>query len=169
MGSDDPLSPLRDAPAATLPGPPGVARERAPVPGSQNVSAPAVPSAEDSDAGETVVALFSGARRSGPWEPPAKLRVLSFFGGCEIDYTESEMLEGESEVVVIAVFGGATIRVPPDIDVISQGIGVFGHFSQFGQRGDDPQPPRLRVRGLSIFGGVEVKGPRKRRRSRRER
>ncbi|MGH0036213.1 MAG: hypothetical protein ACQGVK_14400 [Myxococcota bacterium] len=90
--------------------------------------------------------------------------ALSIFGGVHLDYCEAELLEGDSVLEVYAIFGGIEIRVPPDIDVITEGIGLFGHFGQKDQRGEDPRPPRLRVKGFALFGGVDVKGPPRRRR-----
>jgi hypothetical protein len=128
---------------------------------------PAAETLDDPDARGTIVGIFGGARRSGPWEPPARLLVVSLFGGVHLDFCEAEMLEGETVVEVYALFGGAEIRVPPDIDVVTEGLGLFGHFGQRDQRGTDSQPPRLRVKGFALFGGVEIKGPRTRSRWRR--
>lgn len=147
------------------PAAPDVARASAPVvPGAAGVPAE---SAEDPDARGTLLALFGGAKRAGAWEPPARLVAISIFGGIQLDFCEADLLEGESVVEAYALFGGVEIRVPPDIDVITEGIGVFGHFGQKDQRGDDPRPPLLRVKGFALFGGVDVKGPRKRDRWRR--
>jgi hypothetical protein len=143
--------------------PPGPDVDPARVPvRAPEASAGAAEEADDPEARTTVLALFGSAKRAGRWEPPARVQVLSLFGGVHIDFTEAEMLEGETVVEIFAFCGGVEIRVPPDIDVITEGFGLFGHFGQKDQRGDDPQPPRLRVKGLALMSGVEVKGPRRR-------
>jgi hypothetical protein len=105
----------------------------------------------------TVVALFSGAARKGSWEPPARLSVYSAFGGVELDFTNADLLEGTTEVEILAIFGGVGIKVPPDIDVESQGLGLFGGFSNHCQRAREDGAPLVRIKGLAIFGGVEIK------------
>ncbi len=115
------------------------------------------------DEHDTIVSVFSGVARKGRWEPPARIRVYSLFGGADLDFCEADMLEGTTRVDVFVLFGGAQIRVPTDIDVDCRGLGIFGHFAQLSQRGDDPQPPRLLIRGTALFGGIDVKGPKRKR------
>jgi hypothetical protein len=105
----------------------------------------------------TVVALFGGATRNGSWEPPARLSVFSVFGGVELDFTNADLLEGTTDVQILAIFGGVGIKVPPDIDVESQGQGVFGNFSHYCQRAREEGAPLVRIKGLALFGGVEIK------------
>jgi len=165
------------------PGPagrPATAAAEAARPGPADEAAPATPPAppgelavpeEDS---ETVVAVFSGATRRGAWEPPARVRALALFGGVELDFCEADLLEGTTRVDVLAlfggVFGGVTVRVPDDVHVDCGGLGLFGSFSNRSQRAEQADAPGLQIRGLALFGGAELKGPRRRkgRRKRRE-
>ena len=103
------------------------------------------------------LAVMSGAVRKGAWEPPESLRVIALMGGVELDYTEADVLEGESEIWVFALMGGAKIVVPSDVDVEVSGVGFMGGFSHVSHRSGVPDAPLLRIKGLAIMGGVEVK------------
>jgi hypothetical protein len=55
--------------------------------------------------------------------------------------------------------GGAEIIVPPGLNVESDGIAILGGFDHTEEASLDPDPdaPILRLRGLALLGGVEVK------------
>jgi hypothetical protein len=112
---------------------------------------------EPSDEQGTILAIMSGARRKGVWEPPERLRVLSLMGGVELDFREAEFLDGMTEVVVLAVMGGVSIVAPPGVDVEADGVGLMGEFTHLVHRSPHADSPVLRVRGFSLMGGVSVK------------
>lgn len=104
-----------------------------------------------------VLALLGGADRRGAWAPADRVRVVAIMGGAKLDLREAELLEGETEITVFALMGGVQILVPDDVHVEADGIGLMGGFGQAHHRADDPDAPRLRVRGIAIMGGVELK------------
>jgi hypothetical protein len=110
-----------------------------------------------SDEQGTILAILSGTRRKGVWEPPERLRVLSLMGGVELDFREAEFLDGVTEVVVLAVMGGVAIVAPPGVDVEADGVGFMGDFTHLTHRSPHPDSPVLRIRGFSLMGGVSVK------------
>jgi hypothetical protein len=112
---------------------------------------------EPADEQGTILAILSGARRRGVWEPPERLRVLSLMGGVELDFREAEFLDGVTEVVILAVMGGVAIVAPPGVDVEADGVGLMGDFTHVTHRSPHPDSPVLRVRGFSLMGGVSVK------------
>jgi hypothetical protein len=125
-------------------------------------SHPLVPRASGSvlapaDEQGTILALMSGARRRGVWEPPENLRVLSLMGGVELDFREAEFLDGVTEVVILAVMGGVSVVAPPGVDVEADGVGFMGEFTHLTHRSPHPDSPVLRIRGFSLMGGVSVK------------
>jgi Cell wall-active antibiotics response LiaF, C-terminal len=130
-----------------------------PLPAARLAERAGLAAAEDH---ESIVALFSGAARKGAWEPPERLSVYAIFGGVLLDFRDADLLEGTTEVVILALFGGVEIRVPDDIDVECRGSGVFGGFSHSVQRSGNEGAPLLRISGAAIFGGVEVKTPEQR-------
>ena len=112
---------------------------------------------EDDDDVDTVVAVMSGAVRKGQWEPAGRFRVLAVMGGVELDFRDADMLDGTTEVTVLAIMGGCKIVVPPDVAVDVNGSGFMGGFSHLRHRPADQNAPLIRIKGLAVMGGVEVK------------
>ena len=114
----------------------------------------------DSDAAteSTVIAIFSGAERKGVWDAPKNLNVVAMFGGSDIDLREARIPAGGLAINVAALFGGVDIIVPDDLNVEVSGAGIFGGFGGKNHRGSsDPRTPTVKITGVAIFGGVEVK------------
>lgn len=103
------------------------------------------------------MAFLGGSTRKGSWEPPALLRVVAFMGGVELDFREADLLEGETVVEILAFMGGVNIVVPPDVQLQAHGTGLLGGFQSASNHAPDPDAPRLRISGLALMGGVEVK------------
>lgn len=86
--------------------------------------------------------------------------IISIFGGSEVNLTGSKLADGDSVLDTISVFGGCTIIVPKEWNVI---IDVFPLFGGFGdKRMRDPnlvydQSKTLLIKGIALFGGGEVK------------
>jgi len=84
--------------------------------------------------------------------------ATAIMGGCSLDLRNSSIdpVSGEAVVNVLAVWGGVTLKVPPDWTVILQGTPIMGGFVE-----KTVQPPdaskRLFVRGYVIMGGLEVR------------
>jgi len=114
---------------------------------------------EDHEVAESsyVIAVMAGAVRKGNWEPPEDLRVLAVMGGSKLDFREADLLEGITEIQVLAIMGGVEIVVPPDVTVDMRGLGVMGGFPNLVHRAPEEDAPVLRIRGLAVMGGVEVK------------
>ncbi|WLI90684.1 DUF5668 domain-containing protein [Massilia sp. R2A-15] len=81
--------------------------------------------------------------------------VTAIMGGCSLDMRGSS-IETEAVINVFAVWGGITIKCPPDWTVILHGTPIMGGFDE-----KTAPPPdnskRLIVRGYAIMGGVEVR------------
>jgi hypothetical protein len=84
-------------------------------------------------------------------------------GGVELDFREATLQPGITEVHAFAFWGGVEILVPPDIRLECSGIGIMGGFDTGDWAGEpggdvgDPLIPVLRVTGVAVMGGVEVK------------
>ena len=81
--------------------------------------------------------------------------ITAIMGGCELDLREAT-LATEAVINVFAVWGGITIKVPPDWTVILHGTPVMGGFTEKTARPPD-NSKRLVVTGYAIMGGVEVR------------
>jgi hypothetical protein len=106
-----------------------------------------------------VIALLGGAERTGSWLVPRELKVWAILGGAKIDLRDAKFGPGVTEIDVTALMGGVEIIVPRGVRVETIGAGVMGGFGS--SAGDatalDPSQPVLRVTGLAIMGGVDVK------------
>jgi hypothetical protein len=105
------------------------------------------------------VAILSGSDRKGSWVPPRKMSSLALMGGAGLDFREARFGPGVTEVTILAICGGVDVIVPPGITVETHGMGIMGGFDSYSQTvdSDDPLAPVLRIRGLAIMGGVEVR------------
>ncbi|MHA7111689.1 LiaF transmembrane domain-containing protein [Sunxiuqinia elliptica] len=89
-------------------------------------------------------------------------RSTSIFGGIEYDFRQAKLAPEGAFIDSIAVFGGCGIKVPLDWVVRNEVTTIFGAFTD--KRGDmfnrgasyDPSKT-LVIRGMTIFGGFEVK------------
>lgn len=138
------------------------------------VSAAVAPAADPGAAlpgatGSRLVAVFGGISRKGRWHPEPLTRILTVFGGAELDLREAVLPGREITIDAVAVFGGVTITVPPEMRVIDTGSAIMGGREIAGDSAESaaPDAPVLRITGTCVCGGVEVK--RRLRRNRRPR
>ena len=104
--------------------------------------------------------VFGGGERNVNAKDFRSARLFAIFGGYEVDLTRAEMAGNEAYVEANAVFGGGEIRVPLNWKVVLQGMGIFGGYNDKTQhvQTDASTPTKtLYVRGVAVFGGVEVK------------
>lgn len=135
-----------------------IARETDLVPAS-SPRTPTHPSNESVSASDskTTVAIFSGTELKGHFTAARHHHVMAVFGGVEIDLRHAVIPTDGTTIDVLAVFGGVDILVPPDINVTTSGIGVLGGFSSHDNKIPDPYAPTVHIRGIAVFGGVEVR------------
>ncbi len=111
------------------------------------------------------MAFMGGFQNKGSWVLPREMQVNAFMGGGELDLREARFGAGVSEIHIFAMWGGVEITVPPGVRVELLGTAMMGGFGMSGVDASafDPAAPVLRVRGIAIMGGVEVKmrGPTK--------
>jgi predicted membrane protein len=100
-------------------------------------------------------AVFSHIQRRVTDQNLQNMKVVSVFGGFQLDLRPAGIKGDEAVIQAEAVFGGIEICVPENWEVVPQGAGVFGGFA------DQTRPPdvpakRLIVRGAGVFGGVVI-------------
>ena len=111
-------------------------------------------------ASEVVAGVMGGASRAGRWTPSRRVTAIGVMGGVELDFRDAVLAPGMTEVHAFAFWGGIEILVPPDVRVECNGLGVMGGFDH---RDDttaapaDPSAPVLRITGIALMGGVEVR------------
>ena len=123
------------------------------------VSGPLIARAPEVPARRTIVSIMGGTSRKGAWTPPRHLHVLAVMGGAELDFREARFGPGTTTVTIFAAMGGVEIIVPPGLQVESEGIAIMGGFEHHGGTlsAPDPSAPVLRIGGLALVGGVDVK------------
>lgn len=109
------------------------------------------------------LAIFGSNKIDGSTVDPGEQVVgLALFGGLEFDFTECLAPEG-AELVIFAIFGGATVKVGEEDNVMLSGVSLFGGRSMEPKRlrhdgeRDRGQVPPLEVAAYALFGGVSVK------------
>jgi predicted membrane protein len=86
--------------------------------------------------------------------------VLAIFGGYEIDLRKAAIKDPEAVLYANAIFGGIEIKVPESWVVLTQGAPILGGYSDSTHKLDLPPgafAQRLVIRGIAIFGGVDIK------------
>jgi hypothetical protein len=116
------------------------------------------------------LAIFSGNKIDGSMlHRGESFFGLALFGGLDLDLTSAPP---ELAVTVVAIFGGARVRVRSDEDVVCNGFSVFGgrnidlrrrqtaanrSESSATMSDDEDAPLPLDILAYSMFGGVTVK------------
>lgn len=140
---------------------PGAGRVPVPRPGAATPATQATSGALDRVGGQassgSAVAVMGGATRKGSWVVPPSFTAVAIMGGVELDLREARFEAPTVTINAVAFWGGIEVRVPPDIRVVVDGVGVMGGFE--GPRDDigTPDGVTVRVTGVALMGGVEVK------------
>jgi predicted membrane protein len=86
--------------------------------------------------------------------------LFAVFGGYKVDFSHADIEGSQAVLEANAVFGGGEIRVPENWLVSLQGVGIFGAYEDKTRhfQPDPSQPTKtLVIRGVAVFGGIEVK------------
>ena len=106
------------------------------------------------------VAIFGGGHKFISSDNFQGGNVTAIFGGSELDLTRCKLAPGQNVLEVTAIFGGTTLIVPKEWNVVINVIPLFGGFSHKGMRGPnvviDPESTLI-IKGVVIMGGGEIK------------
>ncbi len=106
------------------------------------------------------VAIFGGGHKFISSDNFQGGNVTAIFGGSEIDLTRCKLAPGQNILEVTAIFGGTTLIVPKEWNVVINVIPLFGGFSHKGMRGPNvvinPESTLI-IKGVVIMGGGEIK------------
>jgi predicted membrane protein len=106
------------------------------------------------------VNIFSGAERQLITDNFQGGKITSIFGGGEVDLTRSSLAPGDNAIEITCIFGGTTIVVPDNWNVIINVTPILGGFTDSRKlRGDviKDNTRSLTIKGTVIFGGGEIK------------
>jgi hypothetical protein len=114
------------------------------------------------------LAILGGASRDGAWVVPPEYKAIATLGGIKLDMSDSTFAEAETVIKAYAVLGGMEITVPEDAEVEVGAIGIMGGIDHGGEGPGAPGGPRIRIVGVAVMGGIEVKRGRPKRPRRTE-
>jgi len=104
-----------------------------------------------------VAGIVGGGSRSGGWVPARTNIAIGVMGGVSLDFRESPLPPGVTEVQCYTFMGGIDIVVPPGVHVECNGVGFMGGFDYTQEEAPtDPDAPVLRISGFAVWGGVGV-------------
>jgi hypothetical protein len=106
-----------------------------------------------------LIAVMGGVVRKGSWLLPRHLKVFAAAGGAELDLRDAKFGPGVTEIDVWVLMGGVEITVPLGVRVEVFGGAFMGGFDSSAGDAESlhPSQPVLRITGLAVMGGVEVK------------
>jgi len=106
------------------------------------------------------VSIFGGGNKIVASDKFRGGNITAVFGGSEINLTGCKLADGDQIIDLLLVFGGTTIVVPRDWNVVVNVTSILGGFSDKSIRDPGVIPDQSRtlyVKGLAMFGGGEVK------------
>ncbi len=106
------------------------------------------------------VSIFGGGTKRVTSNNFTGGKLTAIFGGSDIHLENCLLAKGKNDLDIFSMFGGYTIYVPLDWNVVIDVVPIFGGFSD--KRIKDPnrvyeEDKVLIVKGLVLFGGGEVK------------
>ena len=122
----------------------------------------------DTPTSTVAIGVMSGATRNGAWVVPTQFTALALMGGVDLDLTHALFAAREVTITAVALMGGVDIVVPDDITVVVKGAGIMGAFEDNAHVQGAPGAPVVRINGLAVMGGVDVKRAKPRRGERDE-
>jgi hypothetical protein len=116
----------------------------------------AIPSRGDAESDEVaLMAVFDGVELKSRAKAFRGGSMLAWYGGVDADLREAQ-LAPDARLSVTALFGGISLRVPPEWRIEKNIRAVAGGFDVSGAEPDDPEAPVLRLEGQALCGGVAV-------------
>jgi Domain of unknown function (DUF1707) len=135
----------------------------APVATPQSSSRFAIDTTGQNAESDKMIAIFGGVTRKGRWRVRKNTHALALFGGIDLDLRDAIFEAPVVEISGFWCFGGLDIKVPEGIEIQDQTAGIFGGTDVRDVGDPAPGAPTLVIKGVSLFGGVSIKGPKKRR------
>ena len=130
-----------------------------PVPAPQAKSRFTIDTTRQQSEPDRMIAIFGGVTRTGRWRVRKNIQALTLFGGTDLDLRDAIFEAPVVEISGFWCFGGLDIKVPEGIEVRDQTAGIFGGTDVRDIGDPAPGAPTLVIKGVSLFGGVSVRGP----------
>lgn len=111
---------------------------------------------------ERLVAIFGGASRKGDLRVRPDTECLALFGGVDLDWRDATFEAETVEIRGAWVFGGLDIKLPDGVHVRDETTAIFGGADVKDTAPAGPGVPTVVIKGMCLFGGVSVRGPKQR-------
>ena len=82
--------------------------------------------------------------------------MISLFAPARLDLREAQLPAGDVVLTVFSLFAPVFVTVPEHIEVESSVVALLAPVRESSTGDVPPNAPRVRVRGLSVFGPVFV-------------
>ncbi len=113
---------------------------------------------DSSDSHVTCTSIFGAGEHQVSSRNFQSGEMTSIFGGGEIDFSQADIQGDQAVLEATMIFGGGEIRVPRTWNVVIDGVGIFGGYSdKTTHPPQDPPAKKLIIRGVAVFGGLEIK------------
>jgi predicted membrane protein len=104
------------------------------------------------------IAIFGGGERKVVTPNFKGGRMVAMFGGSKVDLSHCNIAPGDRPMVeVVSIFGGSGLLVPSDWNVKVEVFNIFGGYVDKRIASQVDYNKTLIVKGVTIFGGGEVK------------
>ena len=113
---------------------------------------------------ESSFAFMGDCTRRGQWLVPASHTAFAMMGGVTLDLREATFAAPEVTIHANAIMAGINVVVDAQTQVVVEGVGIMGDYSQGRDRVAAEiglGSPVVRIKGLALMGSVSVvrKGP----------
>lgn len=104
------------------------------------------------------IGIWSGRVKRGSWVPAERITAAAVMGGVELDFREAMFGPEPVHVTAVALMGGVSIIVPPNLTVETSGFALMGGLNDRSETHGPPRPgdPILRVGGYALMGGIDI-------------
>lgn len=113
--------------------------------------------AEPVEEEDKISTILGSNDRSGRWQVPKKLKLYSFLGGNNIDFTDAEFCHPTCTIDITCILGGEEILVPEGVNVVSKAFAVLGSIENSAPSNGDRNAPTIVIEGTVVLGSVEIK------------
>ena len=105
------------------------------------------------------ISFMGDCTRRGVWRVPEQHTVFSMMGSVTLDLRQALFEAREVTITAVAIMAGVDLVVNPWTQVIVDGVGIMGDFSQARDRVPAEiaaGSPVVRLKGLALMAGVTV-------------
>jgi predicted membrane protein len=104
-----------------------------------------------------VTAVFGGVKKNILTKTFRGGEIMTFMGGAEINLAQADF-EGRIKIDCTNIFGGTKLIIPPDWEIQSDIVAIFGGVDDKRPPASDPAHNKIIVLdGTCLFGGVEIR------------